>query len=51
MTYQAPVNDILSALKAARIFDAAMINGVGALEAPSAPSRTMPARSDGRLIR
>ena len=34
MTYQAPVNDIPSALKAARVFDAAMMNGVGALEAP-----------------
>lgn len=32
MTYQAPVNDILSALKAARVFNAAMMNGVGALD-------------------
>ncbi|MBY0226541.1 MAG: hypothetical protein K2Q28_12110 [Hyphomicrobium sp.] len=26
MTYQAPVNDILSALKAARVFDVSMMN-------------------------
>lgn len=32
MTNQAPLNDILSALKAASVLNAAMMNGVGALD-------------------